>query len=52
MANEIKEALKEAVANAEADGQEGEVSARVKKLLARKTNLRRRTHNPNRPRRK
>ena len=49
MTNEIREALKEAVANAEEQGQT-EVSARVKKLLARKTNMRRRKHNPNRPR--
>ena len=45
MANEIKKALEEAV---EKDNENPELSARVKKLLARKKNLRRKTHNPKR----
>ena len=45
MANEIKKALEEAV---EKDNESPELSARVKKLLARKKNLKRRTHNPKR----
>ena len=45
MANEIKKALEEAV---EKDNESPELSARVKKLLARKKNLKRKTHNPKR----
>lgn len=41
MANEIKEALKAAVEKADEQEVAPEVSARVKKLLARKTNLQR-----------
>jgi len=48
MANEIKKALEEAV---EKDNESPELSARVKKLLARKKNLRRKSHNPKRIRR-
>jgi hypothetical protein len=48
MANEIKKALEEAV---EKDNESPELSARVKKLLARKKNLRRKSHNPRRVRR-
>ncbi len=48
MANEIKKALEEAV---EKDNESPELSARVKKLLARKKNLRRKSHNPKRVRR-
>tara|TARA_R100000951_G_C2577038_1_gene160654 strand:+ start:516 stop:668 length:153 start_codon:yes stop_codon:yes gene_type:complete len=48
MANEIKKALEEAV---EKDNESPELSARVKKLLARKQNLRRKSHNPKRIRR-
>ena len=48
MANQIKDALESAV---EKDNESPELSARVKKLLARKKNLRRRTHNPKRIRR-
>ena len=47
MANEIKKALEEAV---EKENESPELSARVKKLLARKKNLQRRTHNPRRSR--
>jgi hypothetical protein len=45
MANQIKDALESAV---EKDNESPELSARVKKLLARKKNLKRRTHNPKR----
>ena len=45
MANDIKKALENAV---EKDNESPELSARVKKLLARKKNLKRRTHNPKR----
>jgi hypothetical protein len=45
MAKQIKDALESAV---EKDTESPELSARVKKLLARKTNLKRRTHNPKR----
>lgn len=48
MANEIKKALEEAV---EKDNESPELSARLKKLLARKKNLRRKSHNPKRIRR-
>jgi len=48
MANDIKKALENAV---EKDNDSPELSARVKKLLARKKNLRRKTHNPKRIRR-
>ncbi len=48
MANEIKKALEEAVENENASP---ELSSRVKKLLARKKNLRRKSHNPKRIRR-
>lgn len=47
MAKQIEEALKEAVENA---AEETPLSGRLKKLLARKKNLQRRKHNPNRPR--
>lgn len=47
MANEIKKALEEAVENAV----ETPLSGRVKKLLARKKNLQRKKHNPNRAKR-
>ena len=50
MANEIKEALKNAVDKAEQEENVSEVSARVKKLLARQRNLQRKSHNPNRKR--
>jgi hypothetical protein len=50
MANEIKEALKNAVDKAEQEENVTEVSARVKKLLARKRNLQRKSHNPKRSR--
>ena len=45
MAKQIEEALKEAVEKEEV---ESPVSARVKQLLAKKKNLQRRKHNPNR----
>lgn len=45
MANDIKKALENAV---EKDNDSPELSARLKKLLARKKNLRRKTHNPKR----
>ena len=48
MAKQIKDALENAV---EKDNDSPELSARVKKLLARKKNLRRKTHNPKRVRR-
>lgn len=48
MAKQIKEALKEAVENTEV---ETPLSGRLKKLLARKKNLQRKKHNPNRVRR-
>jgi len=48
MANDIKKALENAVEKEDASP---ELSERVKKLLARKKNLRRRTHNPKRIRR-
>ena len=48
MANEIKKALEEAVENVE---QETPLSGRLKKLLARKKNLQRKKHNPNRVKR-
>lgn len=48
MANEIKKALEEAV---EKEQEETPLSSRLKKLLAKKKNLQRRKHNPNRPRR-
>lgn len=48
MAKQIEEALKEAVENAEV---ETPLSGRLKKLLARKKNLQRKKHNPNRVRR-
>ena len=48
MANEIKKALEEAV---EKDNESPELSARLIKLLARKKNLRRKSHNPKRIRR-
>lgn len=50
MANEIKEALKKAVEQSEENQEAPELSGRVKKLLARKRNLQRRKHNPNRKR--
>jgi len=50
MANEIKEALKKAVEQAEENNEAPELTARTKILLARKKNLRRRKHNPNRRR--
>ena len=50
MANEIKEALKKAVEQAEEKDIAPELTARTKILLARKKNLRRRKHNPNRKR--
>ena len=45
MAKQIKDALESAV---EKDNESPELSARLKKLLARKKNLRRKTHNPKR----
>jgi len=51
MANEIKEALKKAVEQSEQNQEAPELSGRVKKLLARKKNLQRKTHNPKRSRR-
>jgi len=48
MANEIKEALKKAVEQSEENQEAPELSGRVKKLLARKKNLQRKTHNPKR----
>jgi hypothetical protein len=48
MANEIKEALKKAVEKSEETNETSELSGRVKKLLARKRNLQRKTHNPKR----
>tara|TARA_Y100000385_G_C12904257_1_gene555575 strand:+ start:265 stop:417 length:153 start_codon:yes stop_codon:yes gene_type:complete len=48
MGKQIKDALENAV---EKDNDSPELSARVKKLLARKKNLRRKTHNPKRVRR-
>jgi hypothetical protein len=48
MANEIKKALEEAVENA---AEETPLSGRLKKLLARKKNLQRKKHNPNRAKR-
>jgi hypothetical protein len=48
MANEIKKALEEAV---QKENEAPELSARLKKLLARKKNLQRKTHNPRRSRR-
>ncbi len=48
MANEIKKALEDAVENENASP---ELSARVKILLARKKNLKRKKHNPRRVRR-
>jgi len=48
MAKQIEEALKEAV---EKEQEETPLSSRLKKLLAKKKNLQRRKHNPNRPRR-
>jgi len=50
MANEIKEALKKAVEQSEENQEAPELSGRVKKLLARKKNLQRKKHNPNRKR--
>lgn len=50
MANEIKEALKKAVEQSEEKQEAPELSGRVKKLLARKKNLQRKTHNPRRKR--
>ena len=41
MANEIKEAMKKAVEEAEETGTAPELTARAKKLLARKKNLQR-----------
>jgi len=48
MANEIKKALEEAV---EKENDSPELTGRLKKLLARKKNLQRKTHNPKRSRR-
>ena len=48
MANEIKKALEEAVENAEAENGETKLTGRMKKLLARKKNLRRKRQNYNR----
>lgn len=48
MANEIKKALEEAVESVE---KETPLSGRLKKLLARKKNLQRKKHNPNRAKR-
>jgi hypothetical protein len=45
MANDIKKALEEAV---EKDNDSPELSARLKILLARKKNLKRKSHNPKR----
>tara|TARA_S200002703_G_scaffold108994_1_gene94770 strand:+ start:22 stop:177 length:156 start_codon:yes stop_codon:yes gene_type:complete len=50
MANEIKEALKKAVEQSEENQEAPELSGRLKKLLARKKNLQRKTHNPKRSR--
>ena len=51
MANEIKKALEEAVQTAEAENGETQLTGRMKKLLARKKNLQRKKHNPNRVKR-
>jgi hypothetical protein len=48
MGKQIKDALQDAV---EKENDSPELSARVKKLLARKKNLRRKSHNPKRIRR-
>jgi|TARA_B100000900_G_scaffold406828_1_gene418493 hypothetical protein len=50
MANEIREALKKAVETSEENNESPELTGRLKILLARKKNLRRRKHNPNRKR--
>jgi|TARA_B100001094_G_scaffold211951_1_gene205897 hypothetical protein len=50
MANEIKEALKKAVEHSEEKNESPELTSRMKRLLARKKNLKRRSHNPNRKR--
>lgn len=50
MANEIKEALKKAVEQSEETQESPELTGRLKKLLARKKNLQRKTHNPKRSR--